>query len=295
MAKLNSLKAWKEIFEFPLMGRQDKPRENGITMIIDKGLGLTETRELLDLAADYIDFIKLGFGTSAFYSQQLLEQKIRLVTSYDVDIFPGGTFLEVAVLQGKLQVFLKTAKELGFTAVEVSDGTINMPQCIRTAAIKRAIDSGFKVLAEVGKKDPRDMLETERICEQIEQDLQDGAYKVIVEGRESGKGVVIYDQKGAIRQEELERLLTSIKDPGKILWEAPLKSQQQALITSFGPNVNLGNIQPSEILALEALRVGLRGDTLRDCLKAKAVLPALYKDTTGQESLTDEGKKILER
>jgi len=278
VAKLNELKAWKEIFEFPLLGRQGKPRENGLTMIIDKGLGLTETRELLDLAADYIDFIKLGFGTSAFYSHSLLEKKIRLVTSYGVDIFPGGTFLEVAILQGKLPYFLDMAKELGFTAVEVSDGTINMPQRFRTAAIKAALNRGFKVLAEVGKKDPRDMLETERISEQIDRDLADGAFKVIVEGRESGKGVVIYDQQGRIKEKELEMLLDSIGEPGRILWEAPWKAQQQALIMQFGPNVSLGNVQPNEILALEALRVGLRGDTLRACLKAKAVLPPLFQE-----------------
>ncbi|WP_366923516.1 phosphosulfolactate synthase [Metallumcola ferriviriculae] len=291
MKKFNEIKAWKELFEFPLLGRQGKPRDNGLTMIIDKGLGLTETRELLDLAADYIDSIKLGFGTSAFYSHALLAEKIRLVTSYGVDIFPGGTFLEVAVLQGKLPHFLDTAKDLGFTAVEVSDGTINMPQRFRTAAIKEALKRGFKVVAEVGKKDPRDMLETDRICEQIEKDLEDGAFKVIVEGRESGKGVVIYDSQGAIKDEDLRKLLDNIKDPDRILWEAPLKAQQQALIMQFGPNVNLGNVQPNEILALEALRVGLRGDTLRACLKAKAVLPPLFKDDENDSATAEEEVK----
>ncbi len=279
MTKIKGSKAWQEIFDFPLLGRFDKPRSNGMTMIIDKGLGLTETREMLDLAADYIDFIKLGFGTSAFYSQELLEEKIRMVRSYNVDIFPGGTFLEVAILQTKMHVFIKKARALGFTALEVSDGTINISQPIRTLAIKEGLNQGLKVLGEVGKKDPRDMVETERICEQIEKDLLDGAYKVIVEGRESGKGVVIYDRKGAIKEEELNRLLNNIQDKNKILWEAPMKDQQQTLIKRFGPNVNLGNVQPNEILALEALRVGLRGDTLRDCLKANAVLNPLYKDT----------------
>lgn len=261
--------AWFDFLEFPVLGRNTKPRTTGLTMVIDKGLGYTETEELLELASDYIDFIKLGFGTSALYSADLLRKKIELVKSYQVDIFPGGTFLEIAVLQGKLREYLHITKELGYTAVEVSDGTINMSPEIRESAIKRASDMGLTVLSEVGKKDERDHVESTCLPEIIARDLKAGAYKVIVEGRESGKGVVIYDAKGEIKSDELSVLMEGIEDCSAILWEAPLKQQQHELITVFGPNVNLGNIQPNEVLALEALRLGLRGDTLRSSIYNK--------------------------
>lgn len=258
--------SWYDFLECPLPGRNSKPRESGLTMVIDKGLGFTETNELLDLASDYIDFIKLGFGTSALYSAHLLRKKIEMVKSFNVGIFPGGTFLEIAVLQGKLREYLHITKNLGYTAVEVSDGTINMSPAQREEAVKRARDMDLLVFTEVGKKDERDHVEFMRLGEIIAKDLQDGAFKVIVEGRESGKGVVIYDSKGEIKQEELEILKEAIRDHNTILWEAPLKQQQFELIMTFGPNVNLGNIQPNEVLAVEALRRGLRGDTLRSCI-----------------------------
>ena len=259
---------WSDFLEFPVMGRNVKPRETGLTMVIDKGLGYTETKELLELAAEYIDFIKLGFGTSALYSAHLLRRKIELVRSHGVHIFPGGTFLEVAILQGKLKEYLRISRELGYSGIEVSDGTIKMEPEVRADAIKRAVDLGFIVLSEVGKKDPRDHVESLMLHKQIEEDLRNGAYKVIVEGRESGKGVVIYDSKGEVKRAELNALQSAVKDLNAILWEAPLKKQQQELIMQFGPNVNLGNIQPNEVLALEALRLGLRGDTLRTCLQS---------------------------
>lgn len=260
---------WYDFLEYPVTGRNQKPRTTGLTMVIDKGLGYTETEELLELASAYIDFIKLGFGTSALYSAHLLRKKIELVKSYGVDIFPGGTFLEIAVLQGKLKEYLHITRELGYTAVEVSDGTINMSPTVREEAIKRASDMGLIVLSEVGKKDERDRVELMQLPEIIARDLENGAYKVIVEGRESGKGVVIYDSKGKIKQDELSILRRGIDDSSAILWEAPMKQQQHELIMIFGPNVNLGNIQPNEVLALEALRLGLRGDTLRSCIQKK--------------------------
>ena len=259
----NRDKAWGHSFDFPLPGRSVKPRTSGQTMVIDKGMGLTETRDLLELASDYIDFIKLTFGTSAFYSTRLLQQKIALVKSYGVDIYPGGTFLEIAVLQHKLDQYLERARELGFTYIEVSDGTIEMSMDVRRDAIRSAQALGLKVISEVGKKDPREVLPEKRMQEQIAADLEHGAEKVIVEGRESGKGVVIYDSEGRIKHKELERLVEGVVNLNSLMWEAPLKNQQELLIMQFGTNVNLGNIQSADILALEALRVGMRGDTLK--------------------------------
>ncbi|MGI6576138.1 MAG: phosphosulfolactate synthase [bacterium] len=211
--------------------------------------------------------IKLSFGTSAFYSTNLLRGKIQLVKSYGVDIFPGGTFLEIAILQDKLKSFLKRAVELGFTHVEVSDGTIDMSHAVRLKAIRQAQDYGLQVISEVGKKDPQERLPGKRMQEQILSDLKAGVLGTIIEGRESRKGVVIYDQEGRLLQEDLEHLIEGLPDVTPLIWEAPLKNQQQSLILRFGPNVNLGNIQPQDVLALEALRCGLRGDTLKASLR----------------------------
>ncbi|MHB8172020.1 MAG: phosphosulfolactate synthase [Thermincolia bacterium] len=256
-------KSWQEIITFPLGERKNKPRSAGLTMVMDKGLGLAATRDLLETAAPYIDFIKLGFGTSALVNENLLREKIHLVSSYGVDIYPGGTFLEIACLQNKIQNYLAYAQQLGFTHLEISDGTITMSQETRAALIAATRNAGFTVITEVGKKDPRDQLSTTEIINQVKADLAHGAYKVILEGRETGKGIGIYDNNGKVKQDDLKTLTDSIEDVTTILWEAPMKNQQQELIMNIGPNVNLGNISPGEVLSLEALRVGLRSDTLR--------------------------------
>jgi phosphosulfolactate synthase len=254
---------WMKTLQFPIGGRSKKPRHKGLTMLLDKGLGPGETRDLLHTAGDYIDYLKLGFGTSALYTQEALEEKIDLARQFGVEIYPGGTFLEVAILQGKLKEFLLMAKRLSYTAVEVSDGTINLSAEVRATAIAMASDLGFKVLTEVGKKDPHDMSPIEEYAEQIRIDLKNGAYRVIVEGRESGKNTGFYDGSGHFIEGDLDLILSAVDDPGLLIWEAPLKEQQQELILRFGPDVNLGNISPCEVMSLEALRVGLRGDTLR--------------------------------
>lgn len=258
-------KAWYDILDFPNMDRLPKPRQSGITMVIDKGLGLTETHDLLELASDYVDHLKLTFGTSAFYDRRLLTQKIELVKSYGVHIFPGGTFLELALLQGRLVEFLDRARSLGFTGVEVSDGTINIDEETRIHTIQLARAYGFElVVSEVGKKDPRDLNPEAELWRQVILDLEAGSDLVIVEGRESGQGVVIYDESGNILEDELEAIDSHLGEQrDRLLWEAPKKSQQLELIMRFGSNVNLGNVQPQDVLALEALRVGVRGDTLR--------------------------------
>jgi phosphosulfolactate synthase len=257
-------RAWAGILDFPAADREDPPRGRGLTMVIDKGIGLTGTRDLMELAGDYVDQVKLTFGTSAFYPRRLLRQKIELVKSYGVHIYPGGTFLELALLQNKLEAYLERAEELGFTGIEVSDGTITLDAATRAATIRRARAFGFElVVSEVGKKDPRDKVPDLKLWTQVEDDLAAGSDFVIVEGRESGQGVVIYDDEGHILERELEELVSHVSEPNRLMWEAPHKAQQHQLVMRFGPNVNLGNVAPDEALALEALRVGLRGDTLR--------------------------------
>jgi phosphosulfolactate synthase len=156
----------------PVPGRSEKPRKEGLTMIIDKGLGIGATQDLLDGAADYIDFIKLTFGTSAFIDIDVLMEKVELIKDYDIWICPGGTFLEVSVWQGAYGKYLKRCKELGFNAIEVSDGTIEIDLKTRRDCIKKAVDMGFMVVSEVGKKDPDDKVATSMLHEEIAADLR---------------------------------------------------------------------------------------------------------------------------
>ena len=256
-------KAWVGAFQIPCPGRSVKPRQIGLTMVIDKGLGQHALKDLLLTAGDYVDIIKLTFGTSAFYGRDVLRKKNALIGAAGVDVMPGGTFLEVSVWQNSVVPYLKKAQELGFTAIEVSDGTIEMDRSIRRDVIQRAKDMGFKVITEVGKKDPAEAPPPEIIHELIHEDIRHGAFKVIIEAREAGRGVGIFDQDGKTRPGEIERILDGGGAVENLIWEAPLKNQQQDLILRFGLNVNLGNIPPEEVLALEALRQGLRGDTLK--------------------------------
>ena len=257
------MKAWEDTFRIPVSGRSSKPRTAGYTMLIDKGLGLHATKDLTTTAADYIDVIKFTFGTSAFYEREIVEEKISLLKGDAIDIMPGGTFLEVAVWQGTYDKYLKRAKELGFSTIEVSDGTIEIDLKTREKIIKKALDAGFKVISEVGKKKPEEKPALSLMHQEIEQDLRNGAFKVIVEAREAGKGVGVYDEKGEVKAAEIDNILAGGVDVNDLIWEAPIKSQQQYLILRFGVNVNLGNVPPEDILALEALRQGLRGDTLK--------------------------------
>ena len=185
------------------------------------------------------------------------------------------------MVQSRGRDFLKRAQDLGFRHIEISDGTIQMSARTRARLIELAQQMGMLVLTEVGKKHPADRVPRSNIREQIAADLGHGAWKVIVEGRESGKGVVIYRDDGSIDEDELEGLATAA-DPHRLIWEAPLKGQQQDLILRFGPNVNLGNIEPADALSVESLRVGLRGDTLRAAILGSAIPAA--------NGVGDEGK-----
>lgn len=267
------MKAWENVLKMPVEGRSKKPRQIGYTMVLDKGLGIGATRDLVEMAADYVDTVKLTFGTSAFYDERVLKEKNKIITDAGIDVMPGGTFLEVAVWQNVYDRFLERSKELGFTEIEVSDGTINIDLETRRDLIGRAKAAGFKVISEVGKKDPNEKIAYALMHEEIKADLEEGAFGVIVEAREAGKGVGIYDKEGKVKGDEIDAIISGVEDVNRLVWEAPIKSQQQYLILRFGTNVNLGNVPPDEILALEALRQGLRGDTLK-----RAYLQSLGKN-----------------
>jgi phosphosulfolactate synthase len=222
---------WHPLLTDPIGMRTKKPRTSGKTMIIDKGLGLHAFEDLLQTSSDYVDMIKLGFGTSALYSNHVLRRKIQLAKSYEVQIFPGGTFLEVAVSQGVVDLFYETVHNLGFTGIEVSDGTIEINRSLRNELILRGLESELTVFTEYGKKCWGSRIEIEDLMETIHLDIEYGASMVIVEGRESGAGVGIYNEKGECRDEEVQEVYEKISNPSLILWEAPLKSQQVYLPT----------------------------------------------------------------
>ncbi|HBG00780.1 MAG TPA: phosphosulfolactate synthase [Firmicutes bacterium] len=259
--------AWQSVVALPETRRLAKPRSNGITMVIDKGLGLRETRDLLEMAADHVDFLKIAFGSSALYPSQLMKEKIALAKAYNIQVYPGGTLFEIAVFQGCTKEFFHRARDLGFTYVEVSEGTIDLPRKDRAKYIRIAKEEGFGVISEIGKKDPAVKIQAEQAIEQVFEDLANGAEKVIIEGRDSGKGVGIYNAEGKINDELLQALVTGVGDHSLLIIEAPQTSQHNHLLVHLGPNVNLGNVQPHDVLTLESTRVGLRGDTLKECLK----------------------------
>jgi phosphosulfolactate synthase len=260
-------RAWSGVFHGACAERTTKPRKLGINMVIDKNLGARSLADLLETAGDAIDHIKLAFGTTIALSERAVRDKIQMIRSHQVEVYPGGTLLEAAIIQDALPEFLRRARDLGFTMIEVSDGTITMTPARRADSIRCALDLGFQVVTEVGKKDPQRKMPAGAMQAQIAADLAMGARYVIIEAREGGKGVGIYDQNGAVDVAELDALVNGLEDLDRIVWEAPQCAQQAYLIERFGPNVNLGNIQPLDVLALEALRCGFRFETLRHAVE----------------------------
>jgi phosphosulfolactate synthase len=193
----------------------------------------------------------------------VLRRKLELLAQHDLLTYPGGTLLEAAIVQQHCRVYMRRARELGFRAVEISDGTIDLPADRRRRVIACARDAGLVAITEVGKKDPKRQPEAAELAEQALKDIEWGAAWVIVEARESGRGIGIYDETGALKGDFLEEMARHLGDAiDRLIWEAPRKDQQAALVRRFGTNVSLGNIAAREALALEALRSGLRFETL---------------------------------
>jgi phosphosulfolactate synthase len=255
--------SWNPILADPSGRRQNKPRLLGKTMVIDKGLGLNAFEDMLDSSSSHIDMIKIGFGTAPLYPLQLLKTKIQMAHAFGICIFPGGTFLEVAVATKTIASFYEMITRLGFTGLEVSDGSIEMNRVLRNELIRKGLEEGLEVMTEYGKKAWGSAIEIEELIETVMLDIDCGAELVTIEARESGQGVGIFDEQGNCKDNELEQVLTAI--PGQqqlLLWEAPLKNQQVHLLNQLGPDIHLGNISPQDIFSLEALRRGLRSDTI---------------------------------
>jgi len=253
--------SWPAVLEDPSESRTFKPRNAGLTMVIDKGLGPNAYADLLASAAPYIDFIKIGFGTSPLYPIPLLQEKIKLARQAGVAVFPGGTLLEAAVRLNVEDKFFDTVLDLGFDGIEVSDGTIELSRKKRDGLIREATQRGLRVFTEYGKKASGSRVVLDDLRRTAESDLSCGAEMVTVEARESGLGVGLFDESGGCRQDELETLVHKLPFAKNLMWEAPRKNQQVDLLLVLGSEANLGNIPPQEAIPLETLRRGLRSDT----------------------------------
>ena len=236
--------------------RAKRPRTSGLTMVMDKGIGMNQAEDLMDTAAPFIDLIKLGFGTS--YVNPHVKKKIALYKKQNIRVYPGGTLFEAFVMRNQFDDYRRFLDKLGFDAVEVSDGSMEIDHEQKCEFI-RQLARDFTVVSEVGSRIAGLEIPIPQWVSQMKSELEAGSFKVIAEARESGT-VGIYDVHGKANFELISEISNHLP-LHDILWEAPQKSQQVWFIKHFGANVNLGNIAPTEVIPLETLRQGLRGDT----------------------------------
>lgn len=236
--------------------RTAKPREEGLTMVMDKGLSLRQAEDLIEGAGHLTDLVKLGFGTS--YSTPRLKEKVALYQRANIKVYLGGTLFEAFVARGQFEDYRRVLDELKLDAVEVSDGSIELDHDLKLKYIN-ILARDRTVLSEVGSKETGILISPTKWVRMMNSELDAGSWKVIAEARESGT-VGIYRPNGHAHTTLVNRIMAKV--PGQhIIWEAPIKSQQTWFIKQIGANVNLGNVSPDEVIALEALRLGLRGDT----------------------------------
>ena len=243
---------------FDLPPRSGKPRSAGLTHVLDRGLSLAQVDGLVEVAGDSVDIVKLGWGTALATGN--LEPKLERYRAHGIPVVLGGTLTELAIREGRVDPLVDWLRRLGLQHVEVSDGTITLTTDDKRALIRRLAGEGFTVLSEVGSKDDRKIMAPYVWVEQIEGELEAGAWKVIAEARESGT-VGIFRHDGEVRMGLIDEIAHAV-DPARMIFEAPRKDQQVWFIERFGPEVNLGNIAPEDVLSLETLRLGLRSDTM---------------------------------
>lgn len=236
--------------------RPQKPRSTGYTMVMDKGLSIRQVEDMLDSSAEYIDIVKLGWGTS--YVTPKLEEKLAVYRAANIPVYFGGTLFEAFIIRDQFDDFRKILDKFSLEYCEVSDGSIILDhdkKCNYITTLKEQVT----VLSEVGSKDAEKIIPPYKWIELMQKELDAGSWKVIGEARESGN-VGLFRASGEVRSGLVDEILTKIPSE-KILWEAPQKEQQVFFIELCGPNVNLGNIATNEIIPLETIRLGLRGDT----------------------------------
>jgi phosphosulfolactate synthase len=254
-------------FNLPYIPERDqKPREKGITMVMDKGLSMHEAENMIEASGHLIDIVKLGFGTS--FVTNNLAKKIKLYQKANIKVYFGGTLFEAFVVRKKFREYLRVIEQFGVDAVEVSDGSIVLDHKKKCKYISQ-IAKNYTVLSEVGSKEAGILISPGKWINMMQRELEAGSWKVIAEARESGN-VGIYRPNGSAHSSLVNKILEKVpKD--SIMWEAPHKPQQVWFIKLLGPNVNLGNIAPNEVIPLETLRLGLRGDTFFSFLPEKIV------------------------
>jgi phosphosulfolactate synthase len=238
--------------------RTRKPRERGLTHVLDRGLSLAEVDGLLEVAGEYVDIVKLGWGTALVSGN--LQAKLERYAAHEVTVMLGGTLTELAIKQGRVEGLIAWLQQLGLHHVEVSDGTIALEPEVKTHLIRTLASAGFTVLSEVGSKDAQTIMAPYVWIERIQGELEAGAWKVIAEARESGTAG-IYRADGEVRSGLIDEIAHAV-DCERMIFEAPRKDQQVWLLQFFGSECNLGNIAPDEVLSLETLRLGLRSDTV---------------------------------
>lgn len=236
--------------------RHAKPRKAGLTMVMDKGLSIRECENLIDASGPYIDIVKLGFGSSLVTPN--LDRKLAFFKEAGIPVYFGGTLLEAFIVRGQFDEYLRMLDKYKMEYAEVSDGSITMPHQEKCHYIHR-LSKRVTVISEVGSKEEGILIRPNKWIEMMNAELEAGSWKVIAEARESGT-VGIYRPNGKAHVVLINKIVNKVP-ADKILWEAPQKSQQAYFIKHFGANVNLGNIAPHEVIALETLRLGLRSDT----------------------------------
>lgn len=236
--------------------RTVKPRDTGFTMAMDKGLSLRSTEDFVDSCSDFVDIVKLGWATS--YVTKNLKEKIKIYKEAGIPVYFGGTLFEAFVVRGQFDDYRKVLDKFDLSYAEVSDGSITLNHQKKCEFIS-TLSKQVTVLSEVGSKDAEKIIPPYKWIEQMQTELSAGAWKVIGEAREGGN-VGLFRDSGEVRQGLVEEILTQVPQD-RIIWEAPIKSQQVWFIKLIGANVNLGNISPSEVIPLETIRLGLRGDT----------------------------------
>ena len=244
--------------------RPSKPRESGLTMVMDKGLSYTEAQSLIDSSNQFIDIVKFGFGTALVTND--LKNKIKLYKKNNIKVYLGGTLFEAFLVRNMFQEYCELVKKLELDTVEISDGSIKMEHDKKCEYINQLANQKICVFSEVGYKSSNKIMPPSKWIKLMQKEIDAGSWKVIAEARESGN-VGLYRSGGEVRSDLIEEILTKVpKD--KILWEAPKKQQQVFFIKLLGANVNLGNIGTSDVIPLECLRLGLRGDTFFNFLKS---------------------------
>jgi len=249
----------QDAFDLPgIPERPRKPREEGLTHLLDKGLALRQVEDVLSVAAEYIDLAKLGWGTAAVTPG--VEEKMQLYHDAGIPMYFGGTLFEAYYLRDALPAYKRLMERTGVEHLEISDGTLPINHEEKLRCIRDFDEAGFTVLSEVGSKDKETVMPPYRWVRLIQAELEAGSWKVICESRETGTAG-IFRPNGEIRAGLVDEIVDLV-DRHRVIFEAPNKPQQVWLIRHLGPNVNLGNIAPEEVIPLETLRLGLRGDTL---------------------------------